>query len=204
MWTIVETKYTSKPVETSQDVKIVPGDPSKILKIGSAFLASEKTKITTLLRKNQDVFTWSHKDMLKIDREIIQHHLNVNPECKLVQQIQRIFALECNKAVTEEVEKLLKASFIREVFNPDWLINVVMVKNNSKWRMCVDFTDLNKACSKDSFPLPRIDQLVDSTAGHNLLRFMDVFFGYNQILMDKEDQAKTVFVTSYTVTKPKA
>ena len=204
MWTIVETKYTSKPVETSQDVKIVPGDPSKILKIGSAFLASEKTKITTLLRKNQDVFMWSHKDMLKIDREIIQHHLNVNPECKLVQQIQRIFALECNKAVTEEVEKLLKAGFIREVFNPDWLINVVMVKNNSKWRMCVDFTDLNKACSKDSFPLPRIDQLVDSTAGHNLLRFMDVFFGYNQILMDKEDQAKTVFVTSYTVTKPKA
>ena len=204
MWTIVETKYTSKPVETSQDVKIVPGDPSKILKIGSAFLASEKTKITTLLRKNQDVFTWSHKDMLKIDREIIQHHLNVNPKCKLVQQIQRIFALECNKAVTEEVEKLLKAGFIREVFNPDWLINVVMVKNNSKWRMCVDFTDLNKACSKDSFPLPRIDQLVDSTAGHNLLRFMDVFFGYNQILMDKEDQTKTVFVTSYTVTKPKA
>ena len=204
MWTIEEPKYTSKPVETSQDVKIVPRDPSKILKIGSAFLASKKTKITTLLRKNQDVFTWSHKDMLKIDREIIQHHLNVNPECKLVQQIRRTFALERNKAVTEEVEKLLKACFIREVFNPNWLINVVMVKNNSKWRMCVDFTDLNKACLKNSFPLPRIDQLVDSTTGHNLLRFMDVFFGYNQILMDKEDQAKTVFVTSCTVTKPKA
>ena len=96
----------------------------------------------------------------------------------------------------EEVEKLLEASFIKEVFYPDCLVNVVMVKkSNGKWRMCVDFTDLNKACPKDSFPLPRIDQLVDSTAGHKLLSFMDTFFGYNQILMDKEDQEKTSFVT---------
>ena len=82
--------------------------------------------------------------------------------------------------MTEEVEKLLEVDFIREVFYPDWLANVVMVKkSNGKWRMCVDFTDLNKACPKDSFPLPRIDQLVDSTAGHKLLSFMDTFFGYN-------------------------
>ena len=62
--------------------------------------------------------------------------------------------------------------------------------------MCVDFTDLNKACPKDSFPLPRIDQLVDSTAGHKLLTFMDAFSGYNQIKMDEEDQKKTAFITS--------
>ena len=62
--------------------------------------------------------------------------------------------------------------------------------------MCVDFTDLNKACPKDSFPLPRIDQLVDSTAGHKLLTFMDTFSGYNQIKMAKEDQEKTAFITS--------
>ena len=62
--------------------------------------------------------------------------------------------------------------------------------------MCVDFTDLNKACLKDSFPLPRIDQLVDSTAGHKLLTFMDAFSGYNQIKMDEEDQKKTAFITS--------
>ena len=98
----------------------------------------------------------------------------------------------------EEVEKLLAAGFIREVYYPKWLANVVMVKkSNGKWKMCVDFTDLNNACTKDSFPLPRIDQLVDSTAGHELLTFMDAFSGYNQILMKKEDQEKTAFVTSH-------
>ena len=74
---------------------------------------------------------------------------------------------------------------------------MVMVKKaNEKWRMCVDFTDLNQACLKDSFPLPRIDQLVDSTVGHKLLTFMDAFSGCNQIQMAEEDQEKTTFVTS--------
>jgi hypothetical protein len=69
-------------------------------------------------------------------------------------------------------------------------------KANGKWQMCVDFTDLNKACPKDSFPLPRIDQLVDSIAGHKLLTFMDAFSGYNQIVMNEADQEKTSFITS--------
>jgi len=74
------------------------------------------------------------------------------------------------------------------VFYPKWLTNIVMVKkNNGKWRMCVDFTNLNKACLKDSFPLPKIDQLVNSIAGHKLLSFMDAFSSYNQIMMNKED-----------------
>ena len=91
----------------------------------------------------------------------------------------------------------MTAGFIREVYYPEWLANVVLVKKaNGKWRMCVDFTDLNKACPKDNFPLPRIDQLVDSTAGQKLLTFMDAFSGYNQIKMAKEDQEKTAFITS--------
>ena len=95
----------------------------------------------------------------------------------------------------DDVNKLLSAGFIREVYYPDWLANVVLVKKAyGKWRMCMDFTDLNKTCPKDSFPLPRIDQLVDSTAG--LLMFMDAFSGYNQIKMAEEDQEKTTFITS--------
>lgn len=91
----------------------------------------------------------------------------------------------------------MAAGFIREVHYPEWLTNVVLVKKaNGKWRMCVDFTNLNKACPKDSFPLPRIDQLVDSTAGHKLLLFMDTFSGYNQIRMAEENQEKTAFITS--------
>ena len=82
----------------------------------------------------------------------------------------------------------MSAGFIWEVYYPNWLANVVLVKRaNGKWRMCVDFTDLNKACSKDSFSLLRIDQLVDFTAGHKLLTFMDTFSGYNQIKMVEED-----------------
>ena len=70
---------------------------------------------------------------------------------------------------------------------------VMVKKSNGKWRMCFDFIDLNKACPKDSFPLPKIDQLVDSTTRHKLLSFMDAFSGYNQILIDEDDQEKTLF-----------
>ena len=69
-------------------------------------------------------------------------------------------------------------------------------KENGKWRMCVDFTDLNNACPKDSFPIPKIDQLMDSMVGHKLLTFMDAFSGYNQIQMAEEDQEKIAFITS--------
>ncbi|KAL0290854.1 UNVERIFIED_CONTAM: Transposon Ty3-G Gag-Pol polyprotein [Sesamum radiatum] len=101
-----------------------------------------------------------------------------------------------NRAIKEEVEKLLKINYIRPVQYPEWLANVVLVpKANGKWRMCVDFTDLNKACPKDSYPLPRIDALIDSTSECELMSFLDAFQGYNQIHLADEDQEKTSFVT---------
>ena len=132
-----------------------------------------------------------------INPSVITHRLNVYPSSKPVRQKKRVFAPERDNAIKEEVQKLTTTQFIQEVYYPDWLANVVMVKKvNGKWRMCVDFTDLNKACSKDSYPLPCIDQLVASTAGHQLLRFMDAFSGYNQIKMDDADQEKTSFITN--------
>lgn len=101
------------------------------MKIGLALPTLEKEKMVSFLRANQDVFIWKHKDMPRIDRKIIQHRLNINSEYKPVQQKQRIFAPMHNKVVIEEVEKLLEAGFIREVFYPDWLINVVIVKKRN-------------------------------------------------------------------------
>ena len=85
---------------------------------------------------------------------------------------------------------------IREVKYPDWLAIVLVVsKKNGKWRVCIDFTDLNKACPKDPFPLLHIDTMVDATAGHEMLSFLDAYSGYNQILMHHADQEKTTFMT---------
>ena len=83
-----------------------------------------------------------------------------------------------------------------EVYYSTWLANPVLVKKeNQSWRMCVDFTDLNKACPKDCFPLPMIDRLVDATVGFDVLCFVDAFKGYQQIEMAEEDRENTSFIT---------
>ena len=193
---VIDEKEEEK-MEALETVELVEGEVDKTTKIGTTLSPEMRIRLIRFLKENLDVFAWSHEDMPGISPEVIQHKLNVDPERKPVQQRRRTFALERDQAITEEVTKLLTVGFIREVYYPEWLANVVLVKKaNGKWRMCVDFTDLNKACPKDSFPLPRIDQLVDSTAGHKLLTFMDAFLGYNQIKMAKKDQAKTAFITS--------
>jgi hypothetical protein len=112
------------------------------------------------------MFTWKPSDMKGIPREVAEHKLNIKPASKPVKQRLRRFNEGKCKAIGEEIQKLLSAGFIREVYHPEWLANPILVKKkNKKWRMCVDYTSLNKACPKDSFPLPRIDQVVDSTVG---------------------------------------
>ena len=131
-----------------------------------------------------------------IDPTVITHKLNISPSFKPIKQKRKSFTLERQKAINEEVNKLLQAKVIREVEYPDWLANVVLVKKaNRKWRLCIGFTDVNRSCLKDSFPLPRIDLIVDAIAGHELLSFMDAFSGYNQIIMDHRDQEKTSIMT---------
>ena len=115
-----------------------------------------------------------------IDPEIIMHKLQVDPLHQPVRQKRRKFALERNAIINDEVKSLLGSGFIREVQYPKCLANVVVVKQkNGKWRDCIDLTDLNKSCPKYPFPLPHIDKLVDATAGHQLMNFMDAFSGYN-------------------------
>ena len=102
------------------------------------------------------------------------------------------------RIIQDEVNKLLAVGFIKEVECPDWLENlVVFPKKGGKWRVYVDYTNLNDACLKNNFSLPRIDQIVDSTAGHGMLFFLDAFFGYHQIPMHPPDEEKTVFITPH-------
>jgi len=94
--------------------------------------------------------------------------------------------------------QLLAVEFIKEVYHLEWLANLVLVrKNDNEWRMCVDYTDLNKHCPKDPFGLPRIDEVVDSMARCKLFSFLDCYFGYHQIALNKEDQIKTSFITPF-------
>ena len=173
--------------EPSEELEPVPLDenPEHLAYIGSKLSEGLRSLLTHFLKQNKDVFAWNQADMGGIEPTIITHRLNVSPSFKPVKQKRRSFAPKRQKSINEEVAKLLWAGAIREVEYPEWLANVVLIKKaNDKWRLCIDFTDVNRACPKDSFPMPRIDLIVDATAGHELLIFMDAFSGYNQISMD--------------------
>jgi len=115
-----------------------------------------------------------------IDPDFLCHHLSMDATVHPVRQRRRKFNEERRLMVKEETQKLLSVGHIREIQYPEWLANVVLVKKaNGKWRMSVDFTDFNKACPKDSYPLPSIDALVDSASGCEMLSFLDAFSGYN-------------------------
>ena len=145
-----------------------------------------------LLRRNIDVFAWDAYEAPGLDLKFICHHLNVDPSVTSKKQPSN----EHVEAIKSKVFKLKQVRALKEVFYPQWLANTVVVKKKTgKWHVCVDFTDLNKACPKDPFPMPRIDQLVDATIGHSRMSFLDAFQGYHQIPLAMDDQEKTAFVT---------
>jgi len=154
--------------------------------------------LVDFLRANADVFAWSPSDMPGIPREVAEHSLDIRTGSKPVKQRLRRLDEEKRRAIGEEIHKLLAAGFIKEVFHPEWLANPILVKKkNGKCRMCVDYTSLNKACPKNPFPLPRIDQIVDSTTGCKTLSFLDAYSGYHQIKMKEPDQLATSFITPF-------
>ncbi|XXG76111.1 hypothetical protein AAC387_Pa08g0534 [Persea americana] len=156
----------------------------------------EKTELLDLLLKNKEVFAWTPYEMPCIDLAVICHKLNVDPNHKPVIQKARKTGVPQTEALVEEVQKLLEVEAIKEVHYSQWLTNTVVVKKKTeKWRVYMDFTNLNKACPKDSFPLPKIDQLIDATAGHDRMSFLDAYGRYHQIPLYAADQKKTAFIT---------
>jgi hypothetical protein len=136
--------------------------------------------------------------MLGVPRGLIEHSLNVHPKAVPKKQRLRRFAHDKREAIKRKIAKLLVDGFIKEVIHPEWVANPVLVrKKNNEWRIYVDYTDLNKHCPKDHFGLPRIDQVVDSTAGCVLLCFLDYYSGYHQIALKEDDQIKTAFISPF-------
>ena len=185
------------PLEELEHIQL--DDQSEhLVYIGSQLDKDIKDLLIHFLKHNIEVFAWKTKDMEGIDPAVITHRLNISPFFKPVKQKRKSFSPERQKVLNEEVNKLLQAKAIREVEYPDWLANVVLIKKaNGKWLLYINFTNVNRVCPKDSFPLPRIDLIVDATASHELLSFMDAFSGYNQIRMDPSDQENTSFVTGH-------
>ncbi|XP_014522255.1 uncharacterized protein LOC106778781 [Vigna radiata var. radiata] len=164
--------------------------------VGKDLQEGERQRLEGVLEENKDLFAWTASDMPGIHPDVISHRLSVFRDARPVSQKKRRLGVEKRRAVSEEVGKLIEAGFIREAKYTTWLANVVMVKKSSgKWRMCIDFTDLNKACPKDTYPLLNIDALVDGVSGYEVMSFLDAYSGYNQIPMYRPDSDKTAFIT---------
>ncbi|GKF43378.1 hypothetical protein Tco_0129930, partial [Tanacetum coccineum] len=129
--------------------------------IGSTLIEKGRKELCTLLGQNLDIFTWKPADMTGVPRHAAEHRLNVREGFSPIRQKMRGQAPERNKAIQEEVEKLVDAGIMKEVHYHSWLSNPVMVKkHDGSWRMCVNFKDLNKTCPKDGYPLPELDPKV--------------------------------------------
>nr|XP_027088503.1 uncharacterized protein LOC113709849 [Coffea arabica] len=195
-WEPLEKGERLETDEGLAELPVQPDRPERTVKVGAGLGELIRSSLESLLEEYAEIFAWSADDMPGIPTELAVHRLHVDPNVRPVKQKKRNFASERKEVVKSEVGKLLEAKIVKEVYFPTWLANPVLVKKEEKaWRMCVDFTDLNKACPKDYYPLPRIDQLVDSTAGYEIFCFLDAFKGYHQIALDEEDQEKTSFIT---------
>jgi hypothetical protein len=150
---------------------------------------------TDLFKEFRDVFAWSYEEMPGIDLKIVEHEITTYLDAKPVRQKLHPVNPRKAAAIKTEVEKLLKAGFIYPIHLTQWVSNPVSVdKKQGTIRVCTDFRDLNKACPKDNYPTPFIDQIIDECAGCEAFSFMDGFSGYNQIQIKPEDQHKTTFI----------
>jgi hypothetical protein len=189
-----------KAVDVTRTVPLCADVPSRTVMIGTEVSAEDEGKLMQFLRHNQDVFAWSKSDLTGVHRSVIEHALNTDPKIKPKLQRQRPMSGDRVKSAEAEVQKLLDTRIIREVWYPVWVANVVMVpKKNGNMRMCIDLTELNKACPKDPYPLPRIDVIIDQVAGCDMLTLLDCFSGYHHVWMRREDEAKTGFTTPFGI-----
>nr|GEU94349.1 reverse transcriptase domain-containing protein [Tanacetum cinerariifolium] len=181
-------------------VALHPDFPDQEVAIGETLSAKGRTELCSILKKNLDIIAWKPSDMTGVPRSVAEHRLNIQEGYSPVRQKKRGQAPERAKAIQAKVQKLVEAGIMREVYYHDWLSNPVMVKkHDGSWRMCVDFTNLNKSCPQDCYPLPEIDWKVESLGGYPFKCFLDAYKGYHQIQLAESDEEKTTFHTGQGV-----
>jgi hypothetical protein len=187
-------------IEPIEAINIGTAEQPRILQLVASLTPEEVLKFTEFLKENQINFAWSSTNMPGLDPNLIMHHLSINTGVRLVKQKLKKMHPHFALLVKEELKKLLDVGFIRSIDYAEWISNIVPIsKLDGHIRICIDFKDLNKACTKDDFPLPRIDTIVDLTAGHAMYSLMDGFSGYNQIKIKPEDQDKTAFTCPWEI-----
>ncbi|XP_027932707.1 uncharacterized protein LOC114188309 [Vigna unguiculata] len=180
-------------VDETVDLELPNG---RTLKLGTDLRQEQRDILTPTLISITDLFAWSAADLPGVDPQVAINKLSIYKEVGYVFQKKWKLGEERRLATKVEADKLLSAGFIEEAHYTTWLSNVVLVKTaNGKWQMCVDYTDLNKACPRDAYPLPNIDRLVDGAASNKVLSFLDAYSRYNQIPMATTDMNKTAFIT---------
>ncbi|GKU89055.1 hypothetical protein SLEP1_g3247 [Rubroshorea leprosula] len=161
-----EDETRAAPIEDVEEVLIDDRDLSRKTQIGTRLNPEERAELIAFLQANNDVFAWTSAEMPGIP----------------------------NSAIKDEVEKLLQAGSVRKVDYCEWVANPVLVKKaNGKWRICIDYTNLNNACPKDCYPMPSFDKLVEAASGNERLSLLDAYSGYHQVPMAPEDEEKTAF-----------
>ncbi|XP_016648309.1 PREDICTED: uncharacterized protein LOC103327103 [Prunus mume] len=173
-----------------QEINLGTGEDPRPTFISALLKEPLKNELITLL------FAWHYHEMPGLDRELVEHKLPIKEGYLPVKQARRRMSMDTELKVKEEIERLLKAGFIRPAIYADWLANIVPVlkRKTGAVRICVDYRNLNEASPKDEYPMPMADMLVDGAAHNQMLSFMDGNAGYNQIMMAEEDIHKTAFM----------
>ncbi|GKV43692.1 hypothetical protein SLEP1_g50953 [Rubroshorea leprosula] len=177
-----------------EEINLGSESEPKVTFVSGSLEPQTRDQIVRLLHEFKDCFAWDYSEMPGLDRKLVEHKLPIAEGFRPYKQPPRRMFAEVTLKVKKEIERLVKAGFIRTCRYADWLSNVVPVlKKNGKLRVCVDFRNLNLATPKDEYPMPIADLLVDGVACHKILSFMDGHSGYNQIFIADADVPKTAF-----------
>jgi hypothetical protein len=174
---LMEQQIPTIVVHNRKSIEISPG---KSLNINANLDEQQKQNLIQVLSKYQQAFAWEYSDMKGIDPQLCTHHIYIEKDARPIRQPQRRLNPHLRDIVKEELQNMLDVDFIYPISDSRWVSPLVIVpKKNGKWRICVDYRELNKATQKDHFPLPFIDQVLDTLEGKKLFSFLDGFSGYN-------------------------